>query len=107
MARDQTQTCDAFDPEEVGIMLDRLASELVHAQAKNPPAVPNLKQDALELLSWTGGWFTTCIEPDHRAIDLQVTATVEESLAIAQALRDVADQLLLLAEIAENRPGEG
>lgn len=102
----QIQVSSAFHPEHAGIMLDRLAKELLYACTKNPEALPNLKRDALELLVCVAAWLSAAIEPEPTAIAVQDGAADADPLILAQTLRDVAEQLLLLDEVPESGDGE-
>lgn len=96
--------CPGFHPEEAGIMLDRLAVELLHAQAKNPRAVPALQEAAQELLACVGAWLAT-FDTDELPITAQVIASDMEPGLLAQTLRGLADVLIFFDEIAESRGG--
>jgi hypothetical protein len=106
MLLDETEACAAFHPEEAGIMLDRLAIELQHAHAKNPGAVPELRQEAQQLLTCVAAWLATRTEADEAPDAASEIAPGAEPLTLAQALRDLAEHLLLLAEIAEAPSGK-
>jgi hypothetical protein len=110
MPQQEPDTCEPFHPEEAGIMLDRLAIELLHAQAKNPRAIPELQAEAHELLACVRAWFASeaggadISKPAHGADksrrDPEPSVDV---VAIAGGLREIADHLLFLAEIDEAR----
>lgn len=81
-------------------MLDRIAIEIVNAQAKNPRAVPGLQGEAQQLLAWVRVW----LRERHGAAAAFTVAPQNVRggpLALASALRNVADRLLIMAERAE------
>jgi hypothetical protein len=106
MPREQTEACPAFHPEEAGIMLDRLAVELLHALAKNPDAVPPLQTAADELLACVGVWLAA-IDGDELPMNARLVAVDTEPSVLAQTLHDLGEQLLAMAEIvgATHNPG--
>lgn len=102
MRPEEREACGAFHPEEAGIMLDRLAIELIHAAAKNPAAVPALQREADELLSCVSAWLATT-DPDELPMSAQMAASELEPSELAQALHDLGRNLLVLAAIADAR----
>jgi hypothetical protein len=104
MRLEEREACGAFHPEEAGIMLDRLAIELLHALAKNPTAVPALQHEADELLSCVGTWLATT-DPDELPTSPQLTASELEPSELAQTLHDLGEHLLMLAAIADAASG--
>jgi hypothetical protein len=103
MGLNTTEVCATFHPEEAGIMLDRLAIELLHAEAKNPRAVPELKEEAEQLLACVRAWLAKTFEADGAPFAAEHVAPGAEPRALAQTLRGLAEQLLFWAEIAEAR----
>src|SRR5688500_2314086 len=102
MDLDETDTLEPFDPEEAGIMLDRLAIELLHAHAEVPEAVPALKRDAWQLLLCAAAWLSAPIEPDNPILVEQCVEADTAVLALARTLQEIADHLLVLAELVEH-----
>lgn len=101
---DQSGASAAFHPEEAGIMLDRLAIELMHALAKNPGAVAALQSEADELLGCVGAWLATT-DADDLPMSARVVATELEPTVLAQELHNLGHHLLVLAEIADATGG--
>ena len=104
MRPEATDSCAGFHPEEAGIMLDRLAIEIVHALAKNPGAVAALQSEADELLGCVGAWMATT-DLDDIPVSARLVAAELEPSVLAQELRDLGEHLLALAEIADAADG--
>jgi hypothetical protein len=101
MLFDEAEAIATFHPEEAGIMLDRLATELVHADAKNPRAVSVLQEEAQQLLACVSDWLATRPDADEPINVAPQNVLSVEPLALAETLRGLAETLLLLAELAE------
>lgn len=101
---DQSGTSAAFHPEEAGILLDRLAIEIVHALATNPGAVAALQREADELLGCIGAWMAIT-DPDDLPMSARLVAAELEPSVLAQELHDLGEHLLALAEIADAADG--
>lgn len=101
MGLDETDTREAFDPEEAAIMLDRLASELIYAKTRNPQALSGLRSDAWQLLLCAAAWLSPAVDPDQPTLVAECAASEVEPLELARTLRLVADHLFLLAEADE------
>lgn len=91
-----------LDPEQAGIILDRLAGELLLAATENPPALAALRDDARRLLA--------ILRPllAERAADpaaAHITSVTDPSV-VAVELRMLAERLLALAECSELEPPE-
>jgi hypothetical protein len=99
MRLEETHACAEFHPEEAGIMLDRLALELVHALAKNPGAVPALQIEAAELLDCVGAWLAAT-DPDALPMSSQLVAAELEPSVLAETLQDLGHDLLMLAAVS-------
>jgi hypothetical protein len=84
------------DPEQAGILLDRLACELVRASLKNPEALPDLRRDARELLFCLDPLFTD--EAGARTVIAHEEAWRDDVTALAQSLEALASILLDRAE---------
>jgi len=96
----ETQACPAFSPEEFGIMLDRLAGEVLHALSKNPGAVPRLQADVDELLGVVAAWLAEK-DSDGLPMSTRVIAAEIEPSELAQTLRELADHLLDMARLIQ------
>jgi hypothetical protein len=103
---EETDSYESFDPEEAGIMLDRLAIELAHALAKNPGAVAALQSEADELLGCVGAWLAKT-DTDSLPMSARLVASELEPSELAQTLRELGHDLLALAEIADAANGGG
>jgi hypothetical protein len=103
---EQKSASKPFDPEEAGIMLDRLGIELAHAIAKNPGAVPALQNEADELLDYVGSWLART-DPDQLPMPARLVASELEPSELAQTLRELGHDLLILAEVADPASGGG
>ena len=94
----------AFDPEQAGIVCDRLAGELLRAARANPEALRNLRLDARDLLACTNAWLDR-----HQAS--RVPTFPEEAYdtpqILASGLRQLADYLLEIAESARREQPNG
>jgi hypothetical protein len=94
----------AFDPEQAGIVCDRLAGELLRAAHANPDALRSLRLDARDLLACTSAWL------DRRQA-CRVPTFPEEVYdtpqTLASGLRELAEYLLELAEAAGREPPDG
>lgn len=104
MRSEETEAGAPFHPEEAGIMLDRLAIELLHALAKNPEAVRALQVEAEELLRCVSVWLAAT-DPDALPMSAQLTASELEPSELAQTLHDLGQHLLVLAAIADAGSG--
>ena len=95
MAPGQTSG-NSYDPEQAGILLDRLAGELVRASLKNPRALPDLRRDARELLICLDPWLTDQASAVSAAAhDVARGGNVS---VLAEHLEELASILLDLAE---------
>ena len=113
MPLEETQARQAFHPEEAGIMLDRLAIELLHALAKNPSAVPELQHEAHELLACVRAWLATQAagtdipqQADCSYVPGHETDANADLSSVVRGLRELAEHLLFLAELDEARGSE-
>jgi hypothetical protein len=104
MRLEATDSCAAFHPEEAGIMLDRLAVELVHALAKNPGAVAALQSEADELLGCIGAWLAAT-NADDLPMSARLVASELEPSVLVQTLHDLGQRLLLVAEVTDRAGG--
>lgn len=96
MAGDEPQFGSARHSEQAGIIVDRLATEIERAALNNPQALPDLQEDARQLLAHLedtlgGGAGEIAI----RRRDIAPSGDLD---AFVRKLRDLAEELLDLAE---------
>lgn len=96
MVSDETQLESACDPEQAGIMVDRLATELQRAELANPQALPALIEDARQLLTYLGDWLLR--EPNDLAVNLRNITPSGDIEVLVQNLRCLAEELFELAD---------
>lgn len=96
MGVDEAQLEPACDPEQAGIIVDRLATELERAELANPQAVPGLQEDARELLAYLEAWLAR--EPSELAAGVQNISQSGDIDVLVRNLRQLAEQLLELAD---------
>jgi hypothetical protein len=87
---------ERHDPEQAGILLDRLACEIARAVLKNPQALPELRRDAQELLFCLDPLLTA--EVGATAMAVHTAAWGEDASALAHTLEELACFLLDRAE---------
>lgn len=91
-----------FDPEQAGIVCDRLAGELLRAVHANPEALRSLRLDARDLLACTRAWLARCQASRVPTFPEEAYDTPQ---TLASGLRDLANFLLDLAEQHERGTG--
>ena len=94
----------AFDPEQAGIVCDRLAMELERAAHANPEALRTLRLDARDLLACTSAWLDGH-QPGR--VPTFPEEAYDAPARLAAGLRQLADYLLELAEAARMEPSHG
>ena len=90
----------AFDPEQVGILCDRLAGEILRAARTNPEALRDLRFDARDLLGCTNAWLGGCRAERVPTFPEEAYDAPED---LAAGLRKLAAYLFELADQPEAR----
>jgi hypothetical protein len=99
MAAAEPRLDPQFDPEQAGIILDRLAGELRRAMVCNPDGVASVVEDSWQVLACTEAWLER--ERSDLARLAARVALASDPDALAGGLRQLAERLLELVDERE------